>query len=106
MKILNVDSIAAPKKFVNIKGERYQVKEMTVADFIEVAQAAENFDDENATLLDRFEVSMRAVKRALPDIKDEVLRSLTVDQMGVVNRFLRDDLMDKDKDAVEEVEGK
>lgn len=109
MKVLNLDSLAKPKKTVTLFGTQYIVKEMTVADFIEVAQAAADYEqgDEDApitpkVLLDRFQNSLNAVKRALPDVPDEVLRRMTVEQMGVLNRFLRDEFADEEGELVSE----
>jgi hypothetical protein len=104
MKVLNVDSLAEPQKTVVIKDVRHKVKEMTVEDFIAVVTAAERFENEKGTLLERFNESLNAIKRALPTISEEDLKSLTVLQVGAINLFLRDEFVEEAESMISEEE--
>ncbi|WP_374335531.1 hypothetical protein [Methyloversatilis sp.] len=110
MKVLNLDSLAKPRKAITINGVRHVVKDMTVEDFIEVARAAEKYESEDASisLLERFNESLNGVKRALPTITDEEIKKLNVDQLGAINKFIRDELIEDSEvqEVQEEEEGK
>jgi hypothetical protein len=101
-KILNLDSLAAPKRTVTLNNQDYQVKDMTVQDFIEITKRAEELESKKAGFLENFEATIETVSAALPGCPKEVLRGLTIEQMGALTKFIRGEFDDKLKPEQED----
>lgn len=92
-RILNLDQVG-PKDIRQLKigGKTYDVKEMSVATFIESSKLAESMEGETS-FSKQMEMSVRLIKLAIPEMDDEVLTRLSMEQLAAVSRFIRGDDM-------------
>ena len=106
MKILNLDALAAPKRTLTLGGVTYDVEEMTVENFIETTRIAEELETkgDKLTFADQIGATIGMIKRSVPDITEQQLRKLNLEQLTMVSKFLRGEL-DSETEAVESVEG-
>lgn len=93
-KLLNIDTIAplADREIV-LNGEHYKVKETSVQLFLEVAE----FEKKNAnidSLQGQVQAMIDLIKKFIPDLPEEVLMRATLDQLGLMVRFIRNDVDD------------
>lgn len=88
-KILNLDKLA-PKEVreLHIAGKVYEVKEMSVEDFIESSRMAEKLEGETSFAV-QMEASVTLIKRAVPSIDESLLKSLSLEQLAAVAKFVR-----------------
>lgn len=104
MKVLNLDELAPEQRVLTIKGQQYPMKEMTVADFIEItkeAQAAESAERRELSLGEQVEMLVEAIVKAFPTCPREVLLGLALNQLTAILTFVRGEV--PDEASVEEV---
>lgn len=86
-KILNLDDLAPPAKVVNLDGKSFNVKEMTVADFVKRQQEAKTVE----ATQDPGEQMKRAVTmltESIPDLPRERLDRMTMPQIIALINFI------------------
>lgn len=98
MKTLNLDSIAAVTRTLTLGGQTYDVKEMTVENFIETTKEAQKLEEKGSvTFADQIEATIGMIVRSVPGCPVEKLRGLSIEQLITVSKFLRGEL-DGDKE--------
>lgn len=109
-KFLNLDDFAPAQRTVTVFGVEYKVADMTVERFIDSMKRAQKFSEkqEKMSTSESFEEAIEQLKLAIPDMPVDVMRRLTVDQLGVLIEFVRGELLDRaTKEAVtQEAEAK
>lgn len=100
-KILNLDKIAPKEnRELHLGGQVYQVRDMSVEDFIETSRLAERLEDEKSFAV-QMEASIQIIQRAVPTIDVAVLKQLSLEQMSAVSRFVRGEEVGADEGATE-----
>ena len=95
MKVLNLDELAPEKRVLTIKGVKYPMKDMTVADFIEVTKKAEDATADSAKELSVSEqvvLLVDAIQNAFPTCPKEVLLALAIEQLTAILIFVRGEI--------------
>lgn len=88
-KLLNLDQLNAKEvREVQIGGATYQIKEMSVEDFIETTRVAEEMEKEES-YAKQLHATVKLVKRAIPSIDETVLLGLSLDQLRALTAFIR-----------------
>lgn len=96
MKTLNLDNLSKVTRNLILNGVTYEVQEMTVENFIETTKAADALlEKKNITIEEQMEASIGLIKRSIPNIEEEVLRKMTLEQLGTLSKFLRGELDDE-----------
>ena len=103
MKILNLDDYAKITRTVTVNGVTYEIAEMSVADFIETTKDAESLE-KSTRFSDQIELTVKVAARTIPSMPEEVIRSLRVDQLVVLSKFLRNELVEIKEGAAQEGE--
>ena len=94
-KVLNLDNIGPEEvRELQLKGKTYPVQEMSVEDFIVSSRLAEQLAD-NASFADQMEASIKLIKLSIPTIEESVLRSLKLEQLAAVSKFVRGEDMEE-----------
>lgn len=91
MKTLNLDSLAKVERSITIGGKDYPVEDMTVENFIATTKDAESLG-KDAAFIDQLEASVRMIRRSIPSIEESLLRTLTLEKLLTVVRFVRGDM--------------
>lgn len=88
-KVLNLD-VLAPKEVreLHMAGKVYTVKEMSVEDFIEASRMAEAMEGVTS-FAEQMEASIKLIKRSIPEIDEEFLKRLNMEQLAAVSKFVR-----------------
>lgn len=77
MQVLNLDDIApAVLKTVKLAGKEYEVREMSVADFIAASREAEALRGKETTFAEDLEQWCKFINRVIPDLSVETLQAL------------------------------
>lgn len=99
-KILNLDKLA-PKETreLQLGGKTYQVREMSVEDFIETSRMADALANET-NFEKQMEASFKLIKRSIPDIDMALLRGLNLEQLAAVSKFARGEEVITDDDPI------
>lgn len=93
MKYLNVDDLAPEQKVLKLKGKEYQMKEASVADFIEMTRDLEGKDTKKPeTVSQQIEFLVVMVQKAFPTCPVEELNCLTLQQLTAIINFARDEM--------------
>lgn len=112
-KVFNVDELVKDPKEVIIKGNTYQVREMSVADFVATMRAAEQLEKlENDVkegkdiskveiLAAQMEVFVAEVLRAVPDAPEVDVRGLPMNHLTALSQFIRGEIPAELKAQVE-----
>lgn len=90
-KILDVDALTPePEKTVKLCGTEYPVSEITVGMMLELEnlQAQITAAESSTDGLDQFKATYEACRRYLPTCPEEVLATLTPNQLMVVVQFV------------------
>lgn len=95
-KLLNIDTIAPlENRSITLNGKTYKVSETTVKLFLEIAE----FEKQNAnveTLQDQIKAMTTLISKFIPDLPEEVLMEATIEQLGTIVRFIRNDIPDEE----------
>lgn len=95
-KLLNIDTIAPlENRSITLNGKTYKVSETTVKLFLEIAE----FEKQNAnveTLQDQIKAMTTLISKFIPDLPEEVLMGATIEQLGTIVRFIRNDIPDEE----------
>lgn len=88
-KLLNLNQLSAKEnRVVQIGDKTYDIKEMSVEDFIETTKVAEAMQKETNYAVQLRE-TVKLLKRSIPSIEDKVLVGLSLDQMRALTAFVR-----------------
>lgn len=88
-KLLNLDQLNAKEvREVQIAGTTYQIKDMSVEDFIETTRVAEEMEQETS-YAKQLQATVKLIKRAIPSIDEGVLMQLSLDQLRALTAFIR-----------------
>lgn len=90
MKLLNLDSLAKPKRTLRLGGVDYAVNGMTVENFIETSRIAEKMASD-APLSEQISEAIEMILRAIPSMQRETLQKLDFEVINVIIDFVRDD---------------
>jgi len=101
IKILNLDTLPtkAPQRQITLGGVSYDVREMNVEDFIETNLAAERLEGVTDPKIQLAEM-IASIRRAVPDVPEDVLNKLPLEKLGVLSAFIRG-MFDPDATDVE-----
>lgn len=92
-KILNLDKLAPAKRHIVFAGEKYEIEEMTVQNFLVTSAEAERLKDETSIPV-QVEATVEMIKRSIPAIPVELLKKLPLEQLQLVSAFIRGDDVD------------
>lgn len=99
-EVLNLDDLVTPaKKKLSVGGKQYEIKTMTVQAFIDMGKKIEEVAKDPSK---EVEILVDLVKINIPDIPDDVLMALTLDQLNAIYKFAQAEA----DEAAEEAEGK
>lgn len=97
-KMLNLDEIAAvEKKTVKFGGEEYEIKPMSVADFVELSKT----EKEDATPAEQIDFMLQMITRVIPSAPGDKLKELTPEQLAALVNFIQS-VAEDGADKVEE----
>lgn len=109
-KVLNLDDVAAPPKQFVYQGETHEVKQLSVAGYMEVTkiiekvqeQAEAETDDNVMSELEQFGMMKRVIQLTVPTMTDELINSMTLPQLMALSEFVKEVEEEGMEDAVEE----
>jgi len=88
-KMLNLNQLSAKEtREVQIGEQVFKIKEMSVEDFVETTRVAEEMEKE-PSYAKQIQATVGLIKRAIPEISDEVLMGLSLDQLRGLTAFIR-----------------
>lgn len=107
MKILKIDAFAAPKRFLEMDGQKYPVNDINVQTFIDSLKRAEEIEAKakiagkvgEPTPLEALEAVVASIVEAIPTLPIDKVRALSSVQMGMVMDFIRGELDSEVADA-------
>lgn len=103
MKVLNLDALSKSTRSLTLGGVTYEVKEMTVENFIETTKQADALENKkDVTFADQIETTIAMIQRQVPGIPPQALRELTIEQLVTISKFLRGELDNEVAEVVEE----
>lgn len=92
--LLNLDAVSPPQRHVAIGGNEYAVKTTSLGDYIQMLRDAEalegQIDSGTIKQSDLIEAHIKSVAHAIPDMPNDVLFSLTGDQLQAIVSFIRE----------------
>ena len=98
MKVLNLDKISKKsERTLVLGGVEYEVKAMTVGNFIEVTAAAESLSE--ASISEQIKATVDMICRSVPTIDKETLNNLPLEDLHQIVSFVRGE--DTPEDAPE-----
>lgn len=105
-KVFNVDSLAKETREIVLFGDTHKVVEMSVNSYLEtMAIAAKLEKEENKTSQEaQIDAVIDTILLGVPTLDKKTLRELPFDQMNAIAQFVRGEVPDALKDAVETVE--
>ena len=95
--VLNLDDIQPLRKVIEHLGVRYEMREVTVSEFIESSRQAKAMEEErikqgkDITPDEFLERMVEMVKQGFPDIPDEVLNKMGMAKLSAVFAFIIND---------------
>lgn len=97
---LNLDEMAPVRRTVTLFGQSYPVKDMTVQHFIEMNSLAEELEKKKVdTPVEAVNATVRSVTLSLEGCDESVINKLTVEQLAVLSRFIRNELAPTEVEA-------
>lgn len=87
-KTLNISTLAKENRTVVIGDVTYKIRQMNVQDFIELTKTAEDLESREASFSEQLEANIKSII-GMTDIPDEVLRGLTLEQLGLLSSHVR-----------------
>lgn len=96
MKILNIDAYAAPKRALTLGGVNYDVVDLSVEAFMANIKLAQEIEAKGQmTPLEQVEHAVKMIKNSVPTLPEQLIKRLSIEQMGMVLDFVRGDLDQK-----------
>jgi hypothetical protein len=97
VKLLNLDELARKERAIVLFGQEYEIREMSVGAFIDSMAKASQIEKrvaagEQIEPSEQMEAMVEAVRFGIPDLKQEVARRLSFDQLTTLIRFMNGDL--------------
>lgn len=101
MKALNLDALATVKQTVTLHGVEHAVKDMSVQDFVAASQEAKRLEKlgDAVDMETNIKASIDHIKRVLPTIPAEQLQALSLQQLGVLVKFVNGTLEEEGSKA-------
>jgi hypothetical protein len=97
-KILNIDALVKEERVIKLEGVTYQIKDISVADFIKINQMAEEADKkEEPTVAERVMFLAETVFISVPDCPKEVLMKCSLAELNMIASFARDGTLPEDE---------
>lgn len=90
-QVLKIAELAPSNRKLELAGVSYDVSEMTVANFIETMKQAKELEGVKDAAV-QVEGSIALVKRFVPQAPEDVLRRLSIEQLGMVIAYVQGDL--------------
>jgi hypothetical protein len=88
-KILDLDAIQSPAAFtIKLKGKEHEIRETSIGDFIETTRIVEQHAMKQG-VVDDLELTITLIRRTVPTIPEEDLRSLTFTQLQAIQDFVQ-----------------
>lgn len=105
-KVFNVDELAKEVRAIKLFGVEHPVVEMTVDSYLKTMAIAKELDKaENKSNQEaQIDAVIQTIVLAVPTLDSATLRSLPFDQMNAIAQFVRGEVPDALKEAVETVE--
>ena len=92
-KILNLDNIKpAHTRVVQLFGEKHEVLDMTVENFIATSDDAQKMKE--LPLHEQMKATVEMICRSIPSAPAERLSKMSLEQLAVITAFIRGDDMD------------
>jgi hypothetical protein len=93
MKILNLDSFAKEDRVLTIDGIQHKMKEMSVEDYIELNNKAEQMDEaESQSTVTSVEFMMESISKIFPTATKEILVKRSMNELAYISSFARGEL--------------
>ena len=95
VKVCNLDLIAPVHKRELVIGDKhYDVVPLTVQKFIEFTKAREGITA-SSSLEDGVKLMMKLIESAVPDLEEELLNAMTLNQLQTIVAFINDEIPDE-----------
>jgi len=85
-KMLNLDDLAQEQRQLRWKGQVYQMKEMSVDDFIKITKMSESIS-KDATVAEQMDMAIQLISYSFPEIGVEQLKTLEMPQLNALVDF-------------------
>lgn len=99
MDLLNLDDVLPPKRTITLRNVKHDVLPMDVDAFIRTTRAAVALEKlqrkEGADVPAMVELMMDTITATVPTLTKEILGSLSLEQLGKINSFLRGEFDEK-----------
>ena len=93
MKILNLDSFAKENRVLTIDGIQHKMKEMSVEDYIDLNNKAEQMDEaESQSTVTSVEFMMESISKIFPTATKEILVKRSMNELAYISSFARGEL--------------
>lgn len=92
MKFLNLDEVASVTRTFKYKDVTYDIPEMSVENFIATTRDMEVNDGKGLSESEQWEFTLRLLGRSIPALPEEVARTMSMEQLGVLMRFINGQL--------------
>jgi uncharacterized protein (DUF2267 family) len=100
-KVFNVDQLAEETRQIVLKGKTHEIKPMSVDDFLATMAEADKLD-KDASPQAQIDAVVKTIARAIPTLSEDDVKALPFDQMNAIAQFIRGDIPEELKKAVEE----
>jgi hypothetical protein len=100
--LLDLDSLSKVEKSIILNGKEYAVKEMTVESFIAATKEAQEFAAKgDESIVANLEATCRMLRRTIPDLSEETIRSLDFNKLKVLVAFVQGEVEEASEGAPE-----
>jgi hypothetical protein len=105
-KVFNVDALAKEEREIVLFGTTHKVVEMSVDSYLKTMSIAEELEKEENKSNQEVQINavLKAITLGIPTLDADTLRKLPFDQMNAIAQFVRGEVPDQLKDAIETVE--
>ena len=105
-KVFNVDALAKEEREIVLNGVTHKVLEMSVDSYLKTMALAENLDKEENKSNQEVQIDavLKSITLGIPTLDTETLKKLPFDQMNAIAQFVRGEVPDQLKEAIETVE--
>ena len=100
-QMLNLDEVAAKtERVLSIRGEQYEMQPMSVSDFIdytskvqaqEVKGKKKGKAEPDKSIIEIMESLIEMITKSFPTLPEEIVRTLTLEQLNAIIEFARGD---------------